>query len=540
MGPIAEVNRISNLTWTFTVDSRFYYLVRLHLCEIQANASSAGDRVFYIFITDVQTATDKADVFAWTNGQGIPLYKDYVISFMEGLGSFRDLHVALRPNLEKKPRYDDAFLNGLEVFKISDGKGNLAGQNPILPPTQEAESPKITKEAESPNIVEDSNKKKTNIPLIVGGVVGVAATVLLTGFLLLTVFQGRRQGKDSSIKQVPPPSFPLNLCRHFSFTGIKAATNDFDEALLLGTGGFGNVYKGEIDGWTVKVAIKRGNLLSGQGMRELQTEIKMLSKLVHRHLVSLIGYCQENSEMILVYDYMARGTLREHIYGTRNPPLSWKQRLEICIGTARGLHYLHAGTKHTIIHRDIKTTNILLEEKWVAKVSDFGLSKAGPALDNTHVSTMVKGSFGYLDPEYFRSQQLTEKSDVYSFGVVLFEIICARPVLNHALPIKQVSLAEWALSCQKKRVLDEIIDPHLRGKIALESFKKFAETAEKCVADRGIERPGMGDALWNLKLALQLQEAAEMETGFFPDTYNEETSFATVDVFFEIINPNGR
>eukprot|EP00262_Sarcandra_glabra_P011260 TRINITY_DN2706_c0_g2_i2.p2 TRINITY_DN2706_c0_g2~~TRINITY_DN2706_c0_g2_i2.p2 ORF type:complete len:240 (+),score=36.99 TRINITY_DN2706_c0_g2_i2:1018-1737(+) len=196
--------------------------------------------------------------------------------------------------------------------------------------------------------------------------------------------------------------------------------------------------------------------------------------------------------------------------------------------------------QNTIIHRDIKTTNILLEEKWVAKVSDFGLSKAGPALDNTHVSTMVKGSFGYLDPEYFRSQQLTEKSDVYSFGVVLFEIICARPVLNHALPIKQVSLAEWALSCQKKRVLDEIIDPHLRGKIALESFKKFAETAEKCVADRGIERPGMGDALWNLKLALQLQEAAEMETGFFPDTYNEETSFATVDVFFEIINPNGR
>uniref|UniRef100_A0A0D9WEN3 non-specific serine/threonine protein kinase n=1 Tax=Leersia perrieri TaxID=77586 RepID=A0A0D9WEN3_9ORYZ len=526
MGPDPKVNQNYKLTWVLEVDGNFTYIVRLHFCELVM--SKPNQRVFDILINN-KTAQSGADVIGWGGGQYVPVYKDYATIMPGGPGD-KVLWVQLMPSVGSGSEFYDSVLNGLEIFKMSDSSGNLAGPNPD--PSKMLEDAELAV-GEAKFKSKTSNLKAT----VIGGAAGGAAAFGIVAAICIVVYQTKKRRvlnnstSHSSSGWLPvyggnshtstsksstggKSAAGLNpnitaMCRHFSFAEIKSATKNFDESLVIGVGGFGKVYRGVVDGDT-KVAIKRSNPSSEQGVLEFQTEIEMLSKLRHKHLVSLIGCCEDEGEMILVYDYMAHGTLREHLYKGGKPALSWKQRLEITIGAARGLHYLHTGAKYTIIHRDVKTTNILVDDKWVAKVSDFGLSKTGPtAMNQTHVSTMVKGSFGYLDPEYFRRQQLTEKSDVYSFGVVLFEVLCARPALNPGLPREQVSLADHAMSCQRKGTLHDIIDPLLNGKIAPDCLKKFAETAEKCLADHGVDRPSMGDVLWNLEFALQMQETFE-------------------------------
>ncbi|KAI9093205.1 hypothetical protein K1719_027219 [Acacia pycnantha] len=506
MGDANVPNTNFNITWVFSVDPSFSYFVRVHFCDIMSK--SLNTLVFNLYLNS-DLAFGSVDLSSITGNLNVPYYKDYI---SDASADSNTLTVSVGPDTMADTR--NATMNGLEIMKISNKLRSL------------------DKNASVESLLPSSPSKISKMVIIVGSVVGAVVALALLGLCYCCLVGRKSKPAQQGHSWLPLPLYgnsqtmtkvsttsqksgtascisltSSNLGRFFSFQEILDATNKFDEKLLLGVGGFGRVYKGTLEDGT-NVAVKRGNPRSEQGLAEFRTEIEMLSKLRHRHLVSLIGYCDERSEMILVYEYMANGPLRSHLYGTDLPPLSWKQRLEICIGAARGLHYLHTGAAQSIIHRDVKTTNILLDENFVAKVADFGLSKTGPALDQTHVSTAVKGSFGYLDPEYFRRQQLTEKSDVYSFGVVLMEVLCTRPALNPVLPREQVNIAEWAMTWQKKGMLDQIMDQNLVGKVNPASLKKFGETAEKCLAEHGVDRPSMGDVLWNLEYALQLQETS--------------------------------
>ncbi|KAL9365982.1 hypothetical protein Peur_037181 [Populus x canadensis] len=498
-----------NMSWKFVVDPDFDYLIRLHFCELVYD--KANQRIFKVYINN-KTAADNFDVYARSGGKNIAYHQDYFDAISAKINT---LWIQLGPDTAVGASGTDALLNGLEIFKLSRS-GNLAYGDRIGPTGKSA-----------------SHLKSWILWLGIGA--GVASALIIAiACACIFCFCKSQRNEMSNTKDNPPGWRPLfmhgavlsnianakggaqtlngsvaaftRVGKRFTLSEIRAATDNFDDSLVIGVGGFGKVYKGEIEDGTL-AAIKRSNPQSEQGLAEFETEIEMLSKLRHRHLVSLIGFCDEQNEMILVYEFMANGTLRSHLFGSGFPPLTWKQRLEACTGAARGLHYLHTGADRGIIHRDVKTTNILLDENFVAKMADFGLSKDGPALDHTHVSTAVKGSFGYLDPEYFRRQHLTEKSDVYSFGVVLFEVVCSRPVINPSLPKDQINLAEWAMKWQRQRSLETIIDPRLRGNSCPESLKKFGEIAEKCLADEGKNRPTMGEVLWHLEYVLQLHEA---------------------------------
>ena len=287
---------------------------------------------------------------------------------------------------------------------------------------------------------------------------------------------------------------------------MKKATRNFSKDRLIGAGGFGEVYKGVLDDGTV-VAIKCAKLGNTKGTDQILNEVRILCQVNHRSLVRLLGCCVDLEQPLLVYEYIQNGTLLDLLQGLAlngKRQLSWICRLRIAHATAECLSYLHISANPPIYHRDIKSSNILLDDKLNAKISDFGISRLACS-DLSHISTCVQGTFGYLDPQYFRKFQLTNKSDVYSFGVVLLELLTSLKVIDFSREENDVNLAMYVQRMFQEEMLIEIIDPLLKEKassLELESMKALALLAFNCLEEKSENRPSMKEVAEDIEYIL--------------------------------------
>ncbi|MCO5605190.1 hypothetical protein L7F22_059370 [Adiantum nelumboides] len=319
-------------------------------------------------------------------------------------------------------------------------------------------------------------------------------------------------GSISSMQELKSELFQNSNVRFFTYNELKAATRNFRPDSALGQGGFGVVYKGWIDemegaGFKV-VAVKVLNQEGLQGHREWLAEVNYLGQLHHAHLVKLMGYSCEDEHRLLVYEYMARGSLENHLFRKTALPLSWASRMSIALGAAKGLAFLH-GSERPVIYRDFKTSNILLDSDYTAKLSDFGLAKDGPEGDKTHVSTRIMGTYGYAAPEYVMTGHLTARSDVYSFGVVLLELLTGRRSMDKKRPAGEQNLVEWAYPyLRDKRRLLQIVDPRLDGQYSVRGLQKAASLAYHCLSHNPKARPLMSDVVETLQPLQNMRDMA--------------------------------
>ncbi|OMO56799.1 hypothetical protein CCACVL1_26263 [Corchorus capsularis] len=332
----------------------------------------------------------------------------------------------------------------------------------------------------------------TRVGVLVGGI--VAGALLMGGVALLCCYVRRRSSsinKQMSAKRLLCEAAGNSSVPFYAYREIERATNGFNEKQRLGTGAYGTVYAGKLhnDDW---VAIKRFRYRDPDSIDQVMNEIKLLSSVSHPNLVRLLGCCIEEGEPILVYEFMPNGTLSQHLQRERGPGLPWTTRLTIAAETAKAIAYLHS-VNPPVFHRDIKSSNILLDYNYRSKVADFGLSRLGMT-ESSHISTAPQGTPGYLDPQYHQYFHLSDKSDVYSFGVVLVEIISALKVVDFSRPQSEVNLAALANDRIGRGCVDELIDPYLdphRDAWTLSSIHNVAELAFRCLAFHRDMRPTM-------------------------------------------------
>uniref|UniRef100_A0A7N0UDD0 non-specific serine/threonine protein kinase n=1 Tax=Kalanchoe fedtschenkoi TaxID=63787 RepID=A0A7N0UDD0_KALFE len=345
---------------------------------------------------------------------------------------------------------------------------------------------------------------------------------------------GEMSGNYSGTRQppLPPPSPTMALGFNqstFTYDELAAATGGFAQSNLLGQGGFGYVHKGVLPNGK-EVAVKSLKTGSGQGEREFQAEVEIISRVHHRHLVSLVGYCIAGGQRMLVYEFVPNNTLEYHLHGQGRPVMDWPSRLRIALGSAKGLAYLHEDCHPRIIHRDIKAANILIDHNFEAMVADFGLAKLSNDT-NTHVSTRVMGTFGYLAPEYAASGKLTEKSDVFSFGVMLLELITGkRPVDNTS---DEDSLVDWARPILARALedgnYDEIVDPRLGNNYDHQEMGRLIACAAASVRHSARRRPKMSQIARALEGDVSLDALNEAVKGAGQSsTYSSSSDYDTM------------
>ncbi|GLJ59098.1 hypothetical protein SUGI_1492690 [Cryptomeria japonica] len=370
-----------------------------------------------------------------------------------------------------------------------------------------------------------SNSNRSNVGVIVGAIGG--GIIIIAFILIVSIIVYRRKFRrkdivladskgsasesksvnifelDYSMVLVPNPT----KSRAFTLEEMMTSTENF--SFKIGRGGFGSVFRGKLQGGN-QIAVKVLSLFSKQGVLEFLNEIDLLSRVHHKNLVSLLGYCNESRELMLVYEYMVVGSLKDRLYGNsagQYPNLDWKTRLSIALDAAQGLEYLHISCTPKIIHRDIKTANILLDENLNGKLADFGLSRVTIDGEDSHVTTTVKGTAGYLDPEYFKTEVLTDKSDIYSFGVVLLEIICGRAPIDTKVSSNEINLVRWVTPFMEMveypEKFVEIVDKRLVGNYSNKSIAHVAKLAIRCVADNPLSRPSASEVLVEMKAAVQ-------------------------------------
>ncbi|XP_024006200.1 probable LRR receptor-like serine/threonine-protein kinase At1g51860 isoform X2 [Eutrema salsugineum] len=384
-----------------------------------------------------------------------------------------------------------AFFADMKLLKLINLSGNPKLNLTVPHSLQERVNSKSLTLILNPTLKGEG--KKVPVIAIAASMAGVF--VLL---VILAIFFVVRKKKPKSTTGTNPSIITKD--RRITYPEVLKMTNNFER--VLGKGGFGTVYHGNLDG--TQVAVKMLSHSSAQGYKEFKAEVELLLRVHHRHLVGLVGYCDDGDNLALIYEYMANGDLRENMSGKRGGNvLTWENRMQIAVEAAQGLEYLHNGCRPPMVHRDVKTTNILLNERSGAKLADFGLSRSFPIDGECHVSTVVAGTPGYLDPEYYRTNWLSEKSDVYSFGVVLLEIVTNQPVIDKTRERPHIN--EWVGFMLTKGDIRSIVDPKLMGDYDTNGAWKIVELALACVNPSSNRRPTMAHVVMELNECVALE-----------------------------------